>query len=80
MRLFRRTEYDGLVAVTPQDLASSGAGYNLFSWKEDALRKRQDNQSTTDVPAVPTSLVSIPVSAASLVPDLPNNAAAVSFL
>lgn len=80
MRLFRRTEFDGLVAVTPQDLASSGADYNLPSWKGNALRRRQDNESTPDVPAVPTSLASIPVSSATLVPDLPSNAATVRFL
>jgi hypothetical protein len=78
MRLFRRTEFDGLVAVTPQDLTSSGA--HLLSWKEDALRRRQDNESTNDFPTVPTSLVSTPaVSVASTVPDLPNNAPSVGF-
>jgi hypothetical protein len=80
MRLFRRTEFDGLVVVTPQDLASSGPDYNLLSWKEDALRRRQDNESNPDVPALPSSLTSDPVSASSQIPDLQSNAAAaVSF-
>lgn len=72
MRLFRRAEFGGLVAVTPQDPASSGAGYDL--------RKREDDESTSEVPALPTSLVSLPVSATTLLPNLPNNVAAVSYV
>lgn len=71
MRLFRRTEFDGLVAVTPQDLASLGAGYDL--------RKRQDPDSTSDIPALPSSLASEPVSPSTLLPSFPKNSAAVSF-
>ena len=70
MRLFRRTEFDGLVVATPQDLA----------WREDALRRRQDNESTTDIPAPPTSLAPTPPeSATTVAPDVPSDAGVVSF-
>jgi hypothetical protein len=44
------------------------------------LRRRQENESTTDIPALPTSLTPIPAeSAATVVPDLPTDAGVVSF-
>lgn len=77
MRLFRRTEFGSLVVATPQDLASSGADHLV--WREGALRRRQDNESTTDVATLPTTLSSDPPeSAPTLVPDVPNGAATVS--
>ena len=78
MRLFRRTEFDGLVVVTPRDLASSGALHLV--WRETALRRRQDNESTTDVATLPTTLSSDPAeSTPTLVPEVPNNAATVTI-
>ena len=74
MRVFRRTELHGLVAVTPQDQASFGS-HPEGAWKEDTLRRREETNSTSSVPAVPGSLVSEPVSPSTL---LPTQAAVVS--
>ena len=51
---------------------------NWLSWKENGLEKRQDEVPTNDVPALPASLTSIPVSAMYL-PDQPRRIASVSF-
>jgi hypothetical protein len=70
MRLFRRTEFGGLVVATRQELV----------WEDSLLRRRQDNESSSEVPAVPTSLAPIPPEgAATTAPESPNDAAVVSL-
>jgi hypothetical protein len=79
MRLFRRTEFDGLIPVNPLKALSLTPVYRSLTVKEEELRKRQENGSATEFPVPPATAASGPVSASSLLSDLLSSTAPVSF-